>query len=66
MQIETIEQALTLTIKLAIQAPDEEMANRCIMMAESMADKMTEKDVELCQKAALAAIQYEEEYGDAD
>ena len=66
MQIETVEQALTLAIKLAIQAPTDEKANECIKMAESFASKMTEKDVDLCQKAALAAIQYEEEYEHAD
>lgn len=65
MRTETAEKLLTLTLKLSIETENKDISKRCVDMAESIAVNMTHKQVELCKKAALAAIQYEEEYGHA-
>jgi len=60
--IETPEAALTLALKLAIQAPTDEQAADCIKIAESIAASMTSKAVNICKMAAEAAVEYEEAY----
>jgi hypothetical protein len=59
---ETNEQALTLALKLAIQAPTDQQAADCIKIAEKIAARMTVKAVNICKMAAQAAIEYEEIY----
>ena len=54
--------ALTLALKLAIQAPSESQAQDCVYMAEQIAATMTPKQVEICKAAAQCAVQYETEY----
>jgi hypothetical protein len=60
--LETNEQALTLALKLAIQAPTNQQAADCIKIAEKIAARMTVKAVNICKMAAQAAIEYEEIY----
>lgn len=59
---ETSEQALTLALKLAIQAPTNKQALDCMHIAEQIAWPMSEKIVDMCRMAAIAAVQYEENY----
>ena len=59
---ETNEQALTLALKLAIQAPTNQQSADCIKIAEKIAARMTLKAVNICMMAAQAAIEYEEIY----
>ena len=54
--------ALTLALKLAIQAPSESQARDCVCMAEQIAATMTPKQVEICKAAAECAVQYEAEH----
>lgn len=61
-EIETREAALTLALKLAIQAQTEEQAADCIQIAESIAASMTLKAVNICKMAAEAAVEYEDAY----
>jgi hypothetical protein len=74
VRIEELEAALAgsavmaeklLTLALSIEAENKDISRRYADIAESIAVNMTHKQVELCKKAALAAIQYEEEYGHA-
>ena len=58
---ETSEQALKLALKLAIQAPTDKQALDCMHIAEQIAWPMSEKTVELCRMAAIAAVQFEED-----
>lgn len=58
--IETPEAALTLALKLAIQAETDEQAEDCIKIAESIAVGMTSKSVNICRMAAEAAVEYED------
>ena len=58
---ETNEQALTLALKLAIQAPTDQQALNCMHIAEQIAWPMSEETVELCRMAAIAAVQYEKD-----
>jgi len=53
------EQALTLALKLAIQAPSETKAAQCVEIAERIAKSMTHKQVEICKAAAECAVEYE-------
>lgn len=62
MTPETNEQALTLALKLAIQAPTDQQADDCIKIAEKIAARMTLKEVNICKMAAQAAVEYEETY----
>lgn len=57
---ETNEQALTLALKLAIEAPTDQQAVDCIKIAEKIAARMTLKAVSICKMAAQAAVEYEE------
>ena len=59
---ETNEQALTLALKLSIQASTDRQAFDLIDIAEKIAWSMSPETVELCRLAAIAAVQYEETY----
>jgi len=59
---ETSEQALTLALKLAIQAPTDKQALDVMHIAEQIAQSMSKDVVELCRMAAIAAVQYEDAY----
>lgn len=55
---------LTNALVLAIEAPTDEQAARAIGLAQDIADialslGATDKDIELCKKAALCVIEYE-------
>tara|TARA_R110002167_G_scaffold204410_2_gene408615 strand:- start:5 stop:433 length:429 start_codon:yes stop_codon:yes gene_type:complete len=62
LAIDTPEEALTLALKLAIQAPTSEQAADCVRMAEVIASRMTLKSVSICKMAAQAAVEYEGKY----
>jgi len=55
----TAEQALTLALVLAIKAPTESKKQECVLIAESIAENMTEKKVELCKAAAECVAEFE-------
>ena len=58
----TPEAVLTFALKLAIQAPTEAKAHECVSIAESIAQGMTRKQVELCKAAAECAVEYETKF----
>ena len=64
IEIETSEhaltQALTLAIKMAIQAPTDEQHKLATDMAIIIAHSMSPDTVKICKMAALAAIDYED------
>ena len=62
IEIETSEQALTLALKLAIQAPTDDQHQRAVDMATSIAHGMSPDTVKICKLAALAAVEYEETF----
>jgi len=62
IEIETSEQALTLALKLAIQAPTDDQHQRAVDMATSIAHGMSPDTVKICKMAALAAVEYEEAF----
>lgn len=55
-------EALTLALKLAIQAPTEENSQEALEYAKNIAASMSSKDVELCKMTAQAAVEYEAQY----
>tara|TARA_R110000772_G_scaffold79860_1_gene170721 strand:+ start:459 stop:662 length:204 start_codon:yes stop_codon:yes gene_type:complete len=59
---ETPAQALTLALKLSIQAPTDRQALDLIYLAERIGSRMSEETVELCRLAAIEAVQYEATY----
>jgi hypothetical protein len=54
--IETREQALTLALKLAIQAPTDQKAAECVSIAERLAAGMHLEQVERCKMVAMADV----------
>lgn len=54
--------ALTLALKLAIQAPTDSKAEECIRLAQDIASTMTPEQVNVCKMAAQCAVQYEEDF----
>ena len=56
-------EALTLALKLAVQAPTQDKSDAALQHAKSIAFGMSERDVDICKKAAEAAIEYERQYG---
>jgi len=62
IEIETSEQALTLALKLAIQAPTDEQHRLATDMAIIIAHSMSPDTVKICKLAALAAVEYEEAF----
>ena len=48
--------ALTLTLVLAITAPDKSRARDCVAMAEQLARGMTPEQVDACKAQALELI----------
>ena len=56
-------EALTLALKLAVQAPTQDKSDAALQQAKSIAFGMSEHDVDMCKKAAEAAIEYERQYG---
>ena len=62
IEIETSEQALTLALKLAIQAPTDDQHQRAVDMATSIAHGMSPDTVKICKMAAMAAVEYEETF----
>jgi len=60
--VDTPEAALTLALKLAIQAPSEEKAAICIEIASGIAEHMTVKQIGICKAAAECAVEYERTY----
>ena len=61
-KIDTAEQALTLALKLAIQAPTDDQHQRAVDMATSIAHGMSPDIVKICKMAAMAAVEYEDTY----
>ena len=57
--IQNEKQALILALQLALEAPNEMMAQHVIQMAESLAQGMTSEEIEACK--ALARAAYEKE-----
>ena len=56
-------EALTLALKLAVQAPTQDKSDAALQHAKSIAFGMSERDVDICKKAAEAAIEYELQHG---
>tara|TARA_R110002072_G_C7690458_1_gene512259 strand:- start:39 stop:473 length:435 start_codon:yes stop_codon:yes gene_type:complete len=54
--IETREQALTLALKLAIQAPTDQKAAECVSIAERLAAGMHLEQVERCKMVAMSDV----------
>ena len=56
-------EALTLALKLAAQAPTQAKSDAALKHAKSIAFGMSGCDVDICKKAAEAAIEYERQHG---
>ena len=56
-------EALTLALKLAVQAPTQAKSDAALTHAKSIAFGMSDRDVNISKKAAEAAIDYERQYG---
>ena len=52
MTIQTKKEALVMALQLAITASTDEMADRCIAMADSLASQMSDEEVEACKAIA--------------
>jgi hypothetical protein len=57
-------EALTLALKLAVQAPTQQQSDEALAHARDIAVGMDDHDVDLCKKAAQAAIEYERQHGE--
>ena len=57
-------EALTLALKLAVQAPTQQQSDAALAHARDIAVGMDDHDVDLCKKAAEAAIEYERQHGE--
>ena len=57
-------EALTLALKLAVQAPTKAQSDAALAHARDIAVGMYDHDVDLCKKAAQAAIEYERQHGE--
>lgn len=55
--------ALTLALKLAVQAPTKAQSDEALAHARDIAVGMDDRDVSLCKKAAAVAIHYERQHG---
>jgi hypothetical protein len=53
----------TEALKLAVQAPTQAKSDAALAEARCIAAAMSERDVDICKKAAEAAIEYERQYG---
>ena len=51
-EINNHKDALTLALQLAVTAPNDELAQECVEMAQGFASQMDPKDVEICMMAA--------------
>ena len=51
--------ALTTALKLAVQAPTETQSRDYVLIADMLAEHMTQEEVELCKQAAEDAISLE-------
>lgn len=60
----TRSEALTLALKLAVQAPTQQQSDEALAHARDIAVGMASKDVDLCKKAAEAAIEYDRQFGE--
>jgi hypothetical protein len=56
-------EALTLALKLAVQAPTQDKSDAALEEARCIAAAMPSRDVDICKQAAEAAIEYERQYG---
>ena len=57
-------EALTLALKLAVQAPTKQQSDEALEHAMGIAVAMGDREVELCKKAAKAAIEYDRQHGE--
>tara|TARA_R110000851_G_scaffold142370_2_gene280833 strand:- start:194 stop:388 length:195 start_codon:yes stop_codon:yes gene_type:complete len=62
MKLKTNTDALTMALYLAITATTEAKANECIQYAETIAQGMTAKQVNICKMAAECAVEYEAQH----
>tara|TARA_R110001592_G_scaffold352845_2_gene651098 strand:- start:4629 stop:4829 length:201 start_codon:yes stop_codon:yes gene_type:complete len=63
MEIKTRTEALTLALKLAVQAPSQAQSDEALAHARDIAVGMDDRDVALCKKTAAVAIHYERQFG---
>ena len=56
-------EALTLALKLAVQAPTQQQSDEALAHARDIAVGMDDRDVLLCKKTAAVAIHYERQFG---
>ena len=56
-------EALTLALKLAVQAPTQDKSDAALQHAKSIASGMRDSDVEAAKKATTMAIERERQHG---
>ena len=56
MKIQNDKEALMVALSLAITAPSDEKAAKCIKMADQYASQMNRKDVEFAMKTVLESL----------
>ena len=59
IEIKSKDDALTMGLFLAVTAKHESQRKECIELAETIAQDMTEKQVDLCKKAVECMLEYE-------
>jgi hypothetical protein len=64
MKLKTNTDALTMALYLAITAKTEVKASECIQYAETIAQGMTAKQVNICKMAAECAVEYETQHAE--
>ena len=62
IEIKSKDDALTMGLFLAVTAKHESQRQECIELAETIAQDMTTKQVDLCKKAAECMLEYEEQH----
>ena len=62
IEIKSNMHALTMGLFLAVTAKHESQRQECIELAETIAQDMTAKQVDLCKKAAECMLEYEAQH----
>ena len=61
VEINSPTDALTLALMLSVTAKTEELSQKCLGHAQTIAATLTPKEVDICMKAAEVALQLQEE-----
>jgi len=62
VEIKSKDDALTMGLFLAVTAKHESQRQECIELAETIAQDMTAKQVDLCKKAVECMLEYETQH----